>query len=322
MKIEITEELRTKTDQTIIRASLEEVGLSAPHDATASLELLVSYYSDNYNSAELVGCPHCGGVMLDEEDTCPFCGADNPLNSETEPETGESLPLPEKASSDLVLSEEPTSELVTADDLDNVVHEILTLHEHFVSNSYELGKRIASIHKSESWRLRKNEKGKPAYTNFKQFVRTELKFSPMWASQLMKVAETFDLETVAQIGPSKASLVLKAPEEKFDTMLEAARSGASKKELTEKLKSFSQPKKAEQPELKARSKKLTFVARVGADRRTASASDDPGQPAMTLADVPTTTFDFENEGVQIIVTTIQTPNGGIEHVLEFLRVED
>lgn len=91
------------------------------------------------------------------------------------------------------------------------------------------------IFAGEGWRLRQKE-GKQAYTNFDQFCHYELGINADHAYRQMKAAAYLSEESLNQLGPSKASLITRFPEELWREIEKHALAGASTEHLRQRLK--------------------------------------------------------------------------------------
>lgn len=339
---EISKRLKTpKIDPQIVRSALEEVVTEEMirKEPAHNIAVLVTYYANHYQDSELVECENCGGVMLDEEEECPFCGVANPLMGAPPPELDEvddeseteEVEEKEESMEMVEVAPEDTELIVDGEDADLVaqlnreVEEIRRLNTSVAENSYELGKRIAEVYDSDLWRARRNAKGKPAYTNFKQFTEAELGCSYPWARGLIRITKLFDLQTVAEIGVTKATIASKAPEEKIPELVEAARQGASKMEIQSRIRDIRtgvEPSNRPRPAPNPADRKVTIVSKIGMQRRKAQTKALDGTPATSLSEVPTAVYEFSND-MQMKVSLRQVKKTGeLQFVVEFTEIED
>jgi hypothetical protein len=75
-----------KLDEPTFKAALAEVGLDANKPLDALVRDLVGYYHGNYEETELYKCDQCGGLSVEADSCCPFCGDPAEALDELKPE--------------------------------------------------------------------------------------------------------------------------------------------------------------------------------------------------------------------------------------------
>lgn len=250
-------------DEKIVDASLSEVGLASPEKPLAEkVEILKTYYEENYESTDHYVCDRCNGLQVEADPHCPFCGEPvDDAEEETTEETSEAKgdeeivvdavvveePAPkakkakekaskqakEKASkqskqskpskTDVALVKSKESVVeLSVDDLDRSVNGIRQQLRDSMSCAYDLGELLRENFEGQLWKLRQDESGKPRYTNWKQFIVAEIGISHTFAYTLIAVTKNFDRQQVEALGMTKLDLILKAPEEKREKMIAVA----------------------------------------------------------------------------------------------------
>lgn len=233
---------------------------------TATIPVLVRKLATFYRGAtDIVGCTECGGDSDGNLDVCPFCGEegvveeggnidvtkDEPEGAE-EPEQEPEVIEPQEQGGDppavelvqvkgkgkksaITKGRSGNAGLLTETDLDAAVTRVQRLHEDTTRGAWELAHAIKKILDFDLWKLRKNQ-GKVLHRTFKQFVESELKITYMQAFRLAKVADAYPKELVDKIGTTKLYLLLQAPPEKREELLDEAEKGASAAELSAAVK--------------------------------------------------------------------------------------
>lgn len=218
------------------------------------------------------------------------------------------------------------------DDLDKTVSAINTLKSAIWSNGWKMGKLITELRDKQLWKLR-NEDGKPKYLTFESFCKSELGFSDNQAYRLMDVAERFTEEQVKKFGTTKLSLILEAPKEDQDKILEEhVAKNASSAEVREAVtkarkekgvtrrdtgrkKTPKSGKAASPPKKKAKGAspkrdKITVAALEGTKTVKLFKREHPEVVAKRIADEPVGTLELEND-VVMHFSLIQGPEGNI-----------
>lgn len=245
----------------LLTAELERRKLPTTGAAALKVRRLATFFGQ-FPDKDLNVCD-CGGESTEDCKACPFCGdsgASEESAPDTKPEVGDVLEKAGKPPQKLVkVAPKPKAAVAKPDKtdtkpadvqllapsgavaltegesvLDSSVRRIKELRYDYMRSSWELGQAIVDNYEGQLWKLRTKD-GKPAYQTVKQFWAEELGFSPPWAYMMMDIAKVFTREEVAEIGPTKLGLVLKAPVEKRRALLEQARKGASKRQLQDKL---------------------------------------------------------------------------------------
>ncbi len=218
----------------------------------------------------LADCTECGGESDTELEACPFCGAENEDEEDESESASESASSdesesasPDAAASSASIDEasasidddpgtvaamakmsdkvttsatiaganENTLAQYTESDLNEAVERVRGLKGDSMASHWRLGQEIKSIFTKQLWKQRNDAENLPAYKSFNQFVMAELGFSVQNAYWLMDVATNFTEKQVREFGVSKLGAVLVAPKEDRPRLLEAAKAGASVREI-------------------------------------------------------------------------------------------
>ena len=349
----------------LIKQALAEVGLDNKKLVTDLIPDLISYYKGNYTEDELYVCDSCGGLSVEADPACPFCGDADIADGDATPEPEQKLvktdvnkkkttkpattkpaakkpkttkPKAAKPKAAKPQAPEATAELVTGVDaetqairekftskeLDKKVGAIHKSMAAFAECSYTLGQQIKELHDTDMWKVRADDNGRVAYTNFKHFCEAELGMSFRWAYNLMDVVANFDRGLVKQVGTEKLKLLLSAPEDDREALLEEAKQGISKRELQKKIKAAKQnaPTPAATP---AQNRYITAVLKPCTRKKVkmykskgVKKNDDPVR-AGRLADEPCFEFESEN-GVVFKGKIVQSVKAGeLELVLTIAK---
>jgi hypothetical protein len=310
-------------------------------------------------AGDLAECEACGGISPSSNDVCPFCGCDasGKMTDEARrladvdaqvPSVAEQstaiVPEPSAHLAEVVDDLKPSSELKTERDLDESVRKIKEAKSIGAASAWYLGHEILRC-RTENLHLLRTEGGKPVYKSWEAFVHKELMMTPANALLLMDVAKKATVEQVKALGYTKMALILTVPESDQPKLIEEARAGASRKDLTEKVrkikkeKKFSRPKREDalpsasptggKPTLNTgrKPKQDTITVAALPKRMTLKAYKCPkGRPfdpkelgrAKTIADEPTSEYVLPN-GVVLRVTTTKSDSGEVQHIVSFRR---
>lgn len=210
-----------------------------------------------YGGIPLPACPFCGeeSAPMDDEEvavngaevTSPetVLGADAEDTKTTKKKAAKetAMATSKKAAAKTTAKEKPSTGMVKAmsvglvsnKELDARVEEIIALKSAAATSYWELGRRILEIYEKSLWKLRLNEEGKARYSSFDAFSHHELKMSPTNALGMISWAKQYSAEDIAQMGHTKAALIMKAPPQDRAALTEEAKKGASKKTIATKV---------------------------------------------------------------------------------------
>lgn len=279
----------------LIKSALDEVGLDSKKLVTDLVADLVSYYRGNYPDSELYECDTCGGLSVDADDVCPFCG-----DADIEPNEGAVTVVRVDAEQQQDPAVLALREKFTEKDLDSKIDSIKASMQAFAECSWELGSKIKDLHDVDMYKVRLDDEGKTAYKNFKEFCNAELGMSHTWAYNLMDVVANFDQGVARQVGPEKLKLLLKAPEDNREQLLEDVRNGMTKRELQRKIRETARPAATPTP---VNDRYITAVfkpCKELAIPMCKSLDDGSSEPVRDIADLPLAEFEFDSiNGVRL-----------------------
>lgn len=331
---------------------LKSLDIEPSKDPEKNVEKLVEYYSKN-KPAKIGECDICNGSSDGELDSCPFCGDVDP-DAEKEPakpkpkasDAEEEAPAPAKkgtkksakksakaAKGDSLAKPEPemsSAVKYTEQDLDTSIKAIEELKSSIWRNGWKMGQLVREIRDKHLWKQRSDENGKPKYKSFEQFCPNELGFSDNQAYRMMDVSERFTEEQVRKFGTTKLSLVLEAPKEDQDRILEEkVAKNASSAEVREAVKKARAEKKVttretgrkKTPKGKAPPKKQAKPGSARKDNITVASiegtktvklfkKESPEVRAKRIGDTPTGTLELTND-VMMHFTVIEDAEGAL-----------
>lgn len=136
------------------------------------------------------------------------------------------------------------SEVVTAKDLDKAIHEVEKLKKEYGESTldaaetyWQMGRKLLEINEGQLWKMRVDEKGKATYKSWDQFVTRELSMSPQQSYAAIDIGREYDSPKVLrEIGQTKAANILKAAPVDRPALVEAAKNGATVREINAKVK--------------------------------------------------------------------------------------
>ena len=123
--------------------------------------------------------------------------------------------------------------LASVEQLDRDVEEVLRLNRGMCAGSWLLAQKVAEISESQRWKLRLDEKGKVRYRTFEDFAKAELQIGREYAKDLQKIVVRWTREVFEMVGPTKLRVVLQAPAEQQDEVLNAIKEQGGAKPLRE-----------------------------------------------------------------------------------------
>lgn len=256
----------TKTNPTVLKRFVKKLKVDADTNDRDSMVVSIADYfkklhkdDDPKADSKIVLCDDCNGPSDDSVDACPYCGAkDGAPPATTTPE--EPKPAAAKkakgAKAEPVVDEKPTkvkgkgaklavvehkAEIVSAGELDRAVEEIKEAELSIVGNHWKIGSVLADIVARGLFKLRLNDKGKPAYTSFGQMVEKEIQYSPRYAYALIGISQTFSEKQIREVdadgrrlGVAKLRPMVKIPDEaKRNQLLERAKKETLSREQIE-----------------------------------------------------------------------------------------
>lgn len=121
----------------------------------------------------------------------------------------------------------------TEKDLDAAVERVNHLKGEPLVGFWRLGGALSEIYNKQLWRQRNKDDGSPAYKSFNQFAVKELGFTVQNAYWLIDIATNFSEEQAREFGQTKLNAILSAPKTAEPKLLEAARAGATVRQLKE-----------------------------------------------------------------------------------------
>ena len=352
-------------DDAIKRLKLEVKGTGPTTPLLKKVGALLAYF-ETRSDAEKGPCDHCGAESTLDLPCCPFCGTgDNPPEAIAEHvvdaafermEDGDSSDSGEAEEPDETPAEpadatfddlKPSTSLAPevpegvleypkpAPDLDKLVQEIRELQRGTAAGAWLLAKKVTEVGKSQIWKQRRDDAGKPAYRTFEQFLEKELDIGRKYGTELLKLYGRFSEEEFQKVGPTKLRLVLQAPQEQQAEVLEKLKGGAPRKEVTEEVRQARAEKGLKTSQGKTPKKnaptperKTITVAQIEG-RKTiplykkpeGRITIDDAQRAKKLADVPFGYLDLTND-VRMWITVLPHPiTGELTARVEFKRLE-
>jgi hypothetical protein len=228
--------------------------------------LIVFSHIQSTGKADVV-CQECGGEYVDATGSCPFCGDgmeeaaevtedelevdDDEVEVEEDDATEITSPVAMVASMPSALSGAPAKGTALAVveggkntalakykviDLDKAIAKVKALKGNAGAAYWDLGDAIKDIIDRQLWKLRTAE-GKPqVYRTFESFCNAELGIQPMSALSARDVASRYSRQEAEKLGRSKMTFLVRADDLDRPILEQAARSGASKRELAKKSK--------------------------------------------------------------------------------------
>lgn len=325
----------SKVDVRVLDGALAKLKLDRIGKKEDRIGRLVEHFS-KMPKKDLMVCDTCGGASSNEFDYCPFCGEGEeeaakkakPASAAAPPSNGEKPKPAPVAAVTLVKPQTPQEAALakmSVKDLDASVKKIADLQRGAIKGTWELGAAIKDNFDKELWKLRKTEKGEPAYTNVREFWRQEFGYSHTYCYQLMDIAARFTKKDVDEVGPTKLHLIMNAPPAAQPKLLEVVRKGEHSVDQLRKVieRTKSRATGVHKPEGKGKDERITVVLAPGRKTlpffvRPDSKGDDP-KAAKKVEDNPFLEYELSNS-VKLRVVLSKNPSGELVGVVEFKRI--
>lgn len=216
-------------------------------------------------------------------------------------------------------------------DLDKAVREIRELQRGHAACAYMLARKVTEVCKSQVWKTRVGEDGKPAYRTFEQFLEKEANIGRKYAGELLKLFGRFSEDEFKVIGPTKLRLVLQAPEEQQAEVLEKLKGGAGRKEVTEqvrKARADKEMKTSRGQKAPGNDRKTITIAQIEG-RKTiplfkkpaGKITIDDAEPATKLTDTPFGMLELANDVRMWVTVQVHPVSKQLQLRVEFRRVD-
>ena len=321
------------------------------------------------STEDLTSCPYCGDSEGDgaaaapvnaetkpaaaPEKEAPVKTEETPKRTKTKSGDAKAAAEPDKPSTKKAKAAEPVAAIVedkpapkaiasaTEKDLDAAVMEVQILKAEGAVNLWKLGAKIKSIHDSQLYKQR-TDGGKPKYKGFEAFCNHELGISFQNAYELMDVAAKFSEQQVRKFGTSKLGLLLKAPEEAREDILDKVAKGATANEVRADVRAAREragikpgertardPKRKAMPTGKggvsAKAERITIANVLGRHRlkmfqKGTGKNGEDAKRAKNVGDQPWAVLELSNS-VKLYVAIVQDPAGELIAVLDFKRAD-
>lgn len=263
-----------EVDEDVLNRSLLVHNLEVEGSLSERAKRMAQWFKKNTPKTEIADCTTCGGDSDIRLERCPFCG-----DGDVE---GDEPPLEERPAAAVVPAPSAPVSKFTEKDLDKSVQRINKLKVAAARGIYELGLAIRENYEDELWKLRRDDEGNVAYRNWKQFCAGELGMSHTHAYKLMDIAAAFTQKDIDAIGSSKLGLVLQVPEPYRSKLLDQAKDGASKADLSDELKKL----KSKDGEKEKAPPRITMALGVGRVDLPLLKMNSEDKPAKRMTDKP------------------------------------
>lgn len=254
---------------------------------TEQVAALVLWYRQVTPKAELGDCSTCGGDSDMRLDACPFCG-----DSEVTSAASAAPPSDDEPSEAEVKA---TLAKHTVGELDANVRCVHTLKAKAARGIWELGDAIRFNYERHLWKLRLNKKGAPVFKTFRQFVQAEYAMTHVHAHRLMRVAAAFTREEMEGVGVTKLNLLLQVPPDKRDPLVQAAKQGASRAQLSAAVQKMKDDDKIKRPRGALTCAMAPGLTTIPLMKRPPTDKPKIRKPAKTLTDDPFAVEALANE---------------------------
>lgn len=220
-----------------IKTKAAELDITIPRKASPEMaaELLKEYYNETYTEDELGLCGACGYESHESEVTCPYCGtqlgdADANLGSPSEPKSAKKGAAKKRGKAAPKEKEEtaiapPDPALI--EECDERLSKIREFRRDLADRAYNIGKELTEIRDKSLF----SAKG---YKSFAAFCAQELEYTRVMAYNYIELAKLSE-EDARLLGVSKAVLLAKASPAKQKKLIEMAKQGKSRAEMTDYL---------------------------------------------------------------------------------------
>lgn len=170
-----------------------------------------------------------------------------------------------------------------ASDLDECLDRIRLCTDRWYALGYDIGIECKAIRDRQLFKAR-------GYPSFKAFAEKELPFTRESALQLVSIVEKHSRQEYEQIGYTKLRLIAAVPDAALkQELLEAAKQGASRTELAERVTRASQrpegPGGAAAKVLPEPGEKITLIGKIGARAQTMKFHDAKSREVVKVAGV-------------------------------------
>lgn len=211
----------------------------------------------------------------DEDEDSESEESDDESDEESEDDTAETVGI--SGTGTAVTKDVDAALQVQATELDRVLEDINRLKRNAVTLSYDIGQKCREIRDKQLFKAR-------GHTSFKEFAETELPFRRESALQLIAIVEKHTREEYEQIGFSKLRIISAVNDNGTrEELLEAARNGASKRELTERVSGPTPKKGKEKDPAEEKGERITLLGKIGAKRQVVSLKSAPNGEAVPHA---------------------------------------
>lgn len=257
-----------KMNKDLVKRALEKLKLPVGGSFAARAKRLDDHYrAVEVPQAELIQCVECNGHSSELMPECPFCGhhdASEPGAAHTNGVNGKANGANGNGKASLVVLEaagETVPEVISGSTpgarrsndeiaLDVATARILTLKNQVAKDYWQIGRELDRVHapggamdpeKKSLWLARTDAGGKVLYKSFEQYTKAELQIPREQAYDLINVSKRYSAALMERVGVSKLAVVLSAPEDVRDALMEEVEAGASYRDLRKKVR---QTKKA------------------------------------------------------------------------------
>lgn len=290
---------RSRLVQEVLRGDVVTyayVQLGLDRDPEMSLldqaRVLETHFLLHTPAARVGDCEECKGSSDVTYPGCPFCG-----------DVEDTLVTPERAHA-----------------LDDAVQEVVACKRSMAEGAWKVGQILLRVRADKLWRARVGDDGARRWKTFRDFVSGELGLSIPWAYELMDAARVFPEEDVKTVGASKLARILYAPKEQRDALLVAARAGASRRELEQRIAHA----RAELPPGPMRAKTLHMIVPDGVEWGVPLLADTGRgrmAPAMEVGSRELVGGAAVAANARISLKVMQGPDGTLQAVVRFVRTK-
>lgn len=357
--------LLERVDAAVFRQSYKLViEKEPPADLTRGVKELATHFQKSGKQLmECEGENACGGGSPLDFGACPYCGAEDGAEDDAASKRmGPRGPIGKTLAETLGSASAPnalvkvdqngttpvvlpaavitvTSSAMNEKVLDEAVAKIRVLKTQGTTVLYQLGIVIYGVYSTELWRQRGATEGKAAYKNFTQWVAAEVQIHQRTAFKMMQVAREFTEEQVTQYGNSILKVLLAAPKEDRQELLDKIDKGVvggkrgverevekiRKRKGVKHVAGAGKTKRGEKGTRAARaSKRKVVTVAFPAGRNSVELfarklkKSDPDKRAKKLADRPWGKLELQN-GTAIYFAIVETAVGSLTLSVEARR---